>query len=304
MDATAKGNRQWSRLTVVWAYALSCLPILVLSWSLPGSAADAAPSVRQTVSAWRQAWQEKDMERYAAFYSERFHASGQDRQVWLERKASTFALQGRIQIDMSDLRIAASEDRATVTFTQRYRGPRISDVGRKTLSLQRENGDWRIIGEDWSPVEAVSTEIEHAMPPKTEQASPATAQTRPRPAALSTLSPYSLALWTGERSEHVCVRLDRPFEPRLTPEDPHASRIQIEIPNVSKWIGPDQVFDGRWVRQVTAGVDPSTGVLRIAVEMEPGSECAASPAYIPSEHTFCLDFVLPGADSGANAAQE
>lgn len=304
MDATAEGNRQWRRLAVAWAYALSCVPILVLSWSLPGSGADAAPSVQQTVSAWRQAWQEKDMERYAAFYSEGFHASGQDRQAWLERKASTFALPGRIQIDISDLRIEASEDRATATFTQRYRDPRISDVGRKNLTLRRENGDWRILGEDWSPLEAASTAIERTLPPKTEPASPAAAQKRPRPAAVSALLPYSLGLWTGERSEHVCVRLDRPFEPNLTPKDPHASRIQIEIPNVSKWIGPDQVFDGRWVRQVTAGVDSSTGALRITVEMEPGSECAAAPAYIPSKHTFCLDFVLPGAGSGANAAQE
>lgn len=274
---------------------LLCLSAPTGAPSAATGAADTVQEVREVVSAWRLAWQDMDLERYLSFYGESFLAAAPDRRRWLENKTRIFNRPGPIQIEISDLRSAIAEDRAVVTFVQHYRGPRHSDVGNKKLILQREDGNWRIVEEEWSPLEAPSAETPRPSAHRPEKLPTAAAQAAPLPRqeAASELAPFTLGLWTGPHSEHVCIRLNRPFEPKVTPEDPKARRIQIDIPGVQMWIGPDLVFDGRWVHQITTWVDTRNGALHATLELEPDSQCIVEPVYIESHHLFCLDFVLP-----------
>ena len=42
---------------------------------------------------------------------------------------------------------------ATASFVQRYSDQNVMDVGEKTLILARENGDWKIVSEEWQPLQ-------------------------------------------------------------------------------------------------------------------------------------------------------
>lgn len=314
MDWITKGNKKWRPLVGIWICGLAGLATVFFLWPAMGRATDTESAVRQAVSAWRQAWMNKDLERYAECYSDSFFASEPDRRAWLQRKSTVFRRPGGIHVEFSDLQIVTAEGRAMVTFTQHYSGPRLSDIGHKTMTLRLEEGNWRILREDWTPLKRVSGERGPSPPdpeveekptfPEALEATAPTALKRPRAIAVSELPPFALGLWTTARSEHVCVRLDRPFKPVVTPDDPKARRIQVDISNVRQWRGPDQIFDGRWVRQITSHVDTQTDVLRIVVEVEPDSECVVAPGYVASDHLFCLDFAPSGRENGGRKKEE
>ena len=119
--------------------------------SAPAKKTRTAPdaAIRETVSAWAQAWSAKDVERYLAFYAPAFKTpGGEPRTAWEELRRKRVAGPRKIQVSISGVKVLRRDDaRAAVTFRQRYRSDRFQGRTRKTLELVRNGKQWLIVEE-------------------------------------------------------------------------------------------------------------------------------------------------------------
>ncbi len=110
-------------------------------------------AIKRLVSDWQKAWQEKDLKRYMANYSEDFSSLGLDREGWRRHKSEVNNRYSQIRVTIRNLKIRLlSSERATVYFDQEYRSDRYHDRGRKTIKLIKRDGRWRIRTEIWAPI--------------------------------------------------------------------------------------------------------------------------------------------------------
>jgi len=110
-------------------------------------------TIKRLVSDWQKAWQEKDLQRYMANYSEDFFSLGLDRRGWKRHKSEINERYGRIRVTISNLKIKLlSSERATVYFDQGYSSDRYHDNGKKTIELIKRDGKWKIRREIWVPI--------------------------------------------------------------------------------------------------------------------------------------------------------
>ena len=118
-------------------------------------------AVRDTLNRWRSAWENRDLAAYSELYSPRFVGRNYSRRTgfremsrdeWLRDKRTKFTQAGYVSVELEDLALTMQGRTALVTFVQRYRSGKYADVGRKTLRLEEENGDLRIVQEDFTPI--------------------------------------------------------------------------------------------------------------------------------------------------------
>lgn len=113
--------------------------------------------VQAALDAWATAWQQKDVEKYLAFYSSGFEpvrtkrpgsTAASTRGDWERQRRVAVSKSGSIRVSISGLSVQAEgQDRAIAQFTQSYQSNDYSDVVQKTMHLVRENGAWRIRSE-------------------------------------------------------------------------------------------------------------------------------------------------------------
>ncbi len=110
-------------------------------------------AIKAMISAWKNCWQNKELQGYMDRYSLDFSSQGMDREAWKRHKAQINREYERIKVAIKDLKVnIASPDRATVRFYQVYSSDKYKDAGIKTLQLVKRGGEWKIRREIWSPV--------------------------------------------------------------------------------------------------------------------------------------------------------
>lgn len=111
------------------------------------SAGDSEP-IRKALERWSAAWSSRDMEAYLSQYAKTFvPAGGQSRAAWEKTRYQRILSKRHITHEVRELEIVVDGDTATAHFEQMYAADQTRQVGPKTLRLQRENGDWRIMSE-------------------------------------------------------------------------------------------------------------------------------------------------------------
>ncbi len=133
---------------------------------------DAAPPVgdteiKQSVSAWAQAWRAKDVKNYLAAYADDFAPEGGlNRKAWeAQRKQRLSAASGDITLVLNNLQIVRDGALASVEFEQKYANKAYKDAANKTLTMRYEGTQkrWLITREQvtspasQAPVAAAST---------------------------------------------------------------------------------------------------------------------------------------------------
>lgn len=122
----------------------------------PASAAAPAPAatseverdVEKAVTAWARAWSAKDVPSYLGAYDRSFTpAGGQSRSAWEAERRARIEPRARIGVDISDLKITTSGDRATARFRQAYTSDNLNTTSRKTLELVKSGTRWLIVRE-------------------------------------------------------------------------------------------------------------------------------------------------------------
>lgn len=116
------------------------------------AAAAAAPASTQEVTAavqaWAAAWAAKDMKAYLGAYDKDFDPPGrQTRAAWEKERESRIVGKSRIAVQVSDITVSVSGNKATARFRQAYSADALNVTSRKTLDLVQNGGRWAIVRE-------------------------------------------------------------------------------------------------------------------------------------------------------------
>ncbi|MEO5334718.1 MAG: tetratricopeptide repeat protein [Magnetococcus sp. YQC-5] len=107
--------------------------------------------VQQAVHAWAAAWSAKNLDQYLAAYSSHFQPFSKafrTRADWEKNRREIIGRPGAIQVKIMDLQInMLNEKRAQTTFQQNYSSKQYRERSKKTLSLELEQGSWKIVRE-------------------------------------------------------------------------------------------------------------------------------------------------------------
>jgi murein L,D-transpeptidase YafK len=109
-----------------------------------------AEEIAGSIERWRQAWENKDIAGYIAFYGSRFRSQEMGRAAWKAYKDRLNSTYKQLSVKLSKPYIIAYKDRAVARFMQDYASDLHQDFGEKTLYLTRENGKFLIAGEEWA----------------------------------------------------------------------------------------------------------------------------------------------------------
>lgn len=129
-----------------------CLSLLISFLFCGIIIADDGSDIRGQITAWRDAWQTKDIGAYMTFYAPAFRSGNLDYQGWRSKKSGLFGKPGSITINLYDLDVRIDGELAVARFLQEYSSPTVSDFGEKILGLKKSEGKWRILSERWQKV--------------------------------------------------------------------------------------------------------------------------------------------------------
>ena len=111
-----------------------------------------AEKVKSFIEKWRRFWEDKELEKYIRCYSEDFKARGMDRKEWKYLKKVLNGAYKNIKVNITDAEIDIKDGgkKAEVSFLQDYQADHYSDKGLKRMLLEKEEGKWKIVTEEWS----------------------------------------------------------------------------------------------------------------------------------------------------------
>lgn len=133
--------------------------------------------VDQFLSSWLNSWREMDLDSYLGHYhtKEFWDPNRPSFSAFKTYKRAVFQQTQKPKIEVSQISILGSglsdDDYLKVTFLQHYESATLSDLGRKTLYLKRdESYNWKIVSELWSK-HGVPESLHQGEGPKKELAS-------------------------------------------------------------------------------------------------------------------------------------
>jgi hypothetical protein len=109
-----------------------------------------ATAIGESLERWRSAWEQKQIDAYAAAYSQTFVPQSEPTVAqWRARKRALFDRSGNISVQIAAPSIFVLDEGATVItlFEQRYRSATTTAYDLKALRWQREDGAWKISAE-------------------------------------------------------------------------------------------------------------------------------------------------------------
>ena len=114
----------------------------------PEASADEA--IIAALRGWADAWSNKDFKRYLAVYSEKFQPQQfPSRDAWVANRKPRVTRPDMISVKVSDIRVKSlPQDRAEVTFRQRYEAGSTKLNSVKTLIWVKESDGWKIFREE------------------------------------------------------------------------------------------------------------------------------------------------------------
>lgn len=103
-------------------------------------------AVLQVVLAWADAWSQRKVESYLAFYGKDFKTpKGEGRSEWEAARRERIISAKKIEVAVESPRVVLKdENNATVSFRQVYRSDTFKATGRKTLVMVHTDGRWVI----------------------------------------------------------------------------------------------------------------------------------------------------------------
>jgi outer membrane protein, adhesin transport system len=118
--------------------------------------ATTAPSneqdLRAFLASWRDAWAARDVATYLKHYHPDFHGPASSAAEWRSARQRVISRAGQIELQLGVPEIRREGDnRAWLTFEQRYKAQGHNDSGIKQLQLRRIDGKWLIEQETFTP---------------------------------------------------------------------------------------------------------------------------------------------------------
>ena len=107
------------------------------------------------IEAWRKAWEKGDLQAYASCYDvNAVQGSRTGTSSIRSHKAGLWKKSHPKQVMLTNIRITTKHDMVVADMHQAYTDSKsFADMGIKTLYLQVKDNAWRIVREDWSPMQ-------------------------------------------------------------------------------------------------------------------------------------------------------
>lgn len=104
--------------------------------------------VRSAVLAWAKAWSQKDMNRYLAAYASSFTPPDKmPRTKWESDRRVRIVSKKTIQVEVNNLKIEVSGNKATARFQQIYESDNFKGNSHKSLDMVKQGDRWLIVRE-------------------------------------------------------------------------------------------------------------------------------------------------------------
>ena len=113
---------------------------------------DETETIQKFILDWKRYWESEDLENYMGCYSEDFSSRGMDWHRWEKHKKGLNDKYQKISLSFSDPQITLEDNQSQVSFKQYYQADNYSDYGMKSLTLKKDNGNWKIFTEQWEPL--------------------------------------------------------------------------------------------------------------------------------------------------------
>lgn len=101
---------------------------------------------------WRQQWEKQDLESYFKNYSKEFSAPEFNLNSWKTHKQKLKKSYKDVQISFGSPHIFHQKNQYLIKFRQNYKSDQHGDEGIKTLFIIEEQGDLKILREEWAPL--------------------------------------------------------------------------------------------------------------------------------------------------------
>lgn len=145
-------NQNLNQLTDIISTGLT--QVVLSNQPIQWVAATAQDARRQeleaSVHAWESAWEQKDNDRYLAFYAEDFSDLARDKAAWSEYKRRVNDSKRYIEVELNDLSMLVDpvqKDLVTVRFRQTYTSDNHTWKGWKEQIWRQSGARWEIIYE-------------------------------------------------------------------------------------------------------------------------------------------------------------
>ena len=97
---------------------------------------------------WANAWSNKDVTTYLAFYDPSFKPANVGRTKWFDNRKRLVTREGAIELRISNVqRRTLSPNLVETTFDQVYTSPNFKDQTQKVLQWKRTGNEWYIVKE-------------------------------------------------------------------------------------------------------------------------------------------------------------
>ncbi len=109
--------------------------------------------IEKLIFSWKNAWEQLNFSDFIAFYSKSYHGDSRDFNAYYKYKEKTFQNLSKIKVNLNNIKIEKKDSHYIVTFDQDYWTPSYKDYGKKTLIFQKEEEKYKIISENWRPLD-------------------------------------------------------------------------------------------------------------------------------------------------------
>lgn len=114
---------------------------------MPALPADPKAAAQKLLQAWADAWSRRDADAYLAFYADDYKADKKSHAEWAEERRVRVTRPTSIKVELSNLKIDVKGNKTEVTFRQRYESNILKANSTKRITLEKQGGTWKIIGE-------------------------------------------------------------------------------------------------------------------------------------------------------------
>ncbi len=102
------------------------------------------------VEKWKTTWQSQELDQYIKLYSDQFSAPPHyNKKNWLEHKNRLKEQYKFVKIELGSAHIFNQKNQYVLRFVQNYESDGHKDRGIKTLYVVNENGEFKILREEW-----------------------------------------------------------------------------------------------------------------------------------------------------------
>ena len=126
--------------------------IIKETWMTTSALAGSSKQVTAKLAGWLNAWEDRDVNTYLSFYSDKFKTQRDNRAKWRNARHSALKANKNISIKVENIQIYQNKNIIELNFIQEFNSDKFSSIGIKELVWKKTGSNWKILKETWMPI--------------------------------------------------------------------------------------------------------------------------------------------------------